>query len=64
MDSSSSPILEPSTTDMKKQLIEHFQESFGMMLLMAVKIYKRGQKPILPFVPFLQNLQINVFMDV
>ena len=25
MDSSSSPILEPSTTDMKKQLIEHFQ---------------------------------------
>ena len=28
MDSSSSPILEPSPTDMKKQLIELFQESF------------------------------------
>ena len=28
MDSSSTPILEPSPTDMKKQLIELFQESF------------------------------------
>ena len=28
MDGSSSPILEPSPTDMKKQLIELFQESF------------------------------------
>ena len=28
MDSSSNPILEPSKTDMKKQIIELFQESF------------------------------------
>ncbi|KAK4597702.1 hypothetical protein RGQ29_015282 [Quercus rubra] len=40
MDSCSSPILEPSPTDMKKQLIELFQESFRDDAIEAVKIYE------------------------
>ena len=64
MDSSSSPILESSPTDMKKQLIELFQESFKDDAIDGSQNNKRGQKPILSFVPFLQNLQIKTIMDV
>ena len=40
-----------------------FKRSSGMILLMAVKIYVSGQKKILQFVTFLQNLQIKAFID-
>ena len=64
MGSSSSPILEPSPTDMKKQLIELFQESFRDDAIDGNQNIQERSKANPTFVLFLQNLQIKAFMDV
>jgi len=64
--SSSSPILEPSKTDMKKQIIELFQEGFRDDAIdgSQSKFTREVKSPSYHLFPLFKNLQIKTFTDM